>query len=233
MTQYIVMNKAKTTYRRINTEEIHRALDHNNMFISDLRKIEILSEKINCEKRGCNIANETIFIHENRHDLLTFRRLNNTNNKAFLSCKRPGESSNNTQIELPTAAFITLPRWCSLSNSEFRIAEIEDRGTLLQPHKQLTFNIEEFSPKVEETESERKLNALQKASQELTMELHGKNEELKRSIMRTRNEVIELRRHAIIISGALGTCTILVIILVIIALCCICHTWAKINFYHR
>ena len=136
--------------------------------------------------------NETIFIHENRHDLLTFRRLNNTNNKAFLSCKRHKGSANNTQIDLPTAAFITLPRWCSLSNSEFRIAEIEDRGMLLEPHKHLTFNIEEFSPKVEETESDRKLNALQKASEELTMELKGKNEELKRSIMRTRNEVIDL-----------------------------------------
>ena len=87
VTQYIIMNQARTTYRRINTEEMQKTMNHNNMFISDLRKIEIKTGEIKCQMRGCEIENEKIYIHENRHDLVTFRRNNNTENTATLSCK--------------------------------------------------------------------------------------------------------------------------------------------------
>ena len=233
VTQYIVMNKARTTYRRINTEEIQKTLNHNSMFISDLRKIEIKTGEISCEKKGCEIRNEQIFIHENRHDLLTFRRVNGTQEKATLTCKKSDKKLTSETVELPTAAFITIPRWCELKNSEFQIAMIEDIGTMLEAHKQIRFKLEEFSPKITRSKAEEDIEKLQTENLALTLKLEDSNRKLGIAIQETREAINELKHNTLIISASLGTGTVILLIIIIIALCCICQTWSKINFYHR
>ena len=68
-------------------------MNHNGIFMSDLRKIEVTSGEIICEKRGCEIIEEQIYIHENRHDLITFQRGNETEKAATLSCNKGNTST--------------------------------------------------------------------------------------------------------------------------------------------
>ena len=233
VTQYIIMNKAKSTYRRINTEEMQKTMHHNNMFISDLRKIEIKSRGVKCHKRGCEIENEHIFIHENRLDLITFRRKNTTEEKATLTCKNKKKPITSKLVDLPMAAFITLPRWCELKNSEFSIAMIVDIGLILEVHEAVEFHLEEFSPKITRSKAEEDIEKLQRQNLDLALKLEDSNRKLGIAISETKKEIMSFKHNVLIVTGTLGTGTIILLIILIAALCCICQTWNKINFYHR
>ena len=106
-------------------------------------------------------------------------------------------------------------------------------GTILQEHQKTEFSIKEFSPKMTKTKEQEQIDKLENESIKLTLELENSNRRLGQEIRDAKAEIHSLRYTALIATSALGTGTIILLILITVALCCLCHTWSKINFYHR
>ena len=82
-------------------------------------------------------------------------------------------------------------------------------------------------------QEEQQIDKLQRDNAELSLKLRDTNRRLGLAIEETKREIENFKHKAIIITGALGTGSVVLLIILIVALCCICQTWSKINFYHR
>ena len=66
---------------------------------------------------------------------------------------------------------------------------------LLEKHARITFHLEEFSPKIIETKTEKEIKRLHEESSKLTSQLEDSNRKLRVEIQKTKQEVSDLRER--------------------------------------